>query len=163
MSFSVWKSNLVGLRLVAAIIALLAIGVVLRVRGEGGKDAQQDHAAIEAVLQAQQGAWNRGDVDAFMEGYWQSPELSFSGTSGITRGFDGVRERYKTKYANRAQMGTLEFSDLEFHFLGPDAALVLGHWHLKRDSGDLGGVFSLVWQRFPQGWKIVHDHTSQTP
>jgi len=163
MSFGAWKANLVGLRLVLAIVALVVVGVVVRVRGEGPKDERQDRAAIEAALQAQQAAWNRGDVDAFMEGYWQSPELSFSGSSGITRGFDGVRQRYKTKYASRAEMGTLDFSGLEFHFLGPDAALVLGHWHLKRDSGDVGGVFSLVWQRFPEGWKIVHDHTSQTP
>jgi len=163
MRFSAWKANLVGLRLVAAIVALVAVGVVVRVRGESAKDEKRDRAAITAVLQAQQAAWNRGDVDAFMEGYWRSPELSFSGSSGITRGFDGVRERYKTKYANRAQMGELGFSDLEVHFLGPDAALVLGHWHLKREGGDIGGVFSLVWQRFPEGWKIVHDHTSQTP
>jgi ketosteroid isomerase-like protein len=163
MSFGAWRANLVGLRLVVAIVALVVVGVVVRVRGEGPKDERQDRAAIEAALQAQQAAWNRGDVDAFMEGYWHSPELSFSGSSGITRGFDGVRQRYKTKYTSRAEMGTLDFSGLEFHFLGPDAALVLGHWHLKRDSGDVGGVFSLVWQRFPEGWKIVHDHTSQTP
>ncbi|MGA2421469.1 MAG: nuclear transport factor 2 family protein [Candidatus Acidiferrum sp.] len=163
MNFTAWKANLVGLRLVAAILALVAVSVVLRVRGEGAKSEKQDRAAILAALEAQQAAWNRGDVDAFMEGYWQSPELSFSGTSGITRGFDGVRDRYKTKYATRAQMGELNFSELEFHFLGPDAALVLGHWHLKRESGEIGGVFSLVWQRFPEGWKIVHDHTSQTP
>jgi ketosteroid isomerase-like protein len=68
--------------------------------------------------------------------------------------------RYKKNYPDRAAMGQLDFSGLEFRFLGPDAALVLGRWHLKRDKGDIGGVFSLVWQRFPEGWKIVHDHTS---
>jgi beta-aspartyl-peptidase (threonine type) len=57
-------------------------------------------------------------------------------------------------------MGQLDFSGLEFHFLSNDAALVLGHWHLARARGDIGGVFSLVWQRFPEGWRIIHDHTS---
>jgi uncharacterized protein (TIGR02246 family) len=120
----------------------------------------RDHAAIEAIFNAQQAAWNRGDVDAFVEGYWHSPDLTFSGTSGIVRGWDGVLARYKKTYADRDAMGQLQFSGLEFRFLGPDAALVLGHWHLTRANGDIGGVFSLVWQHFPEGWRIIHDHTS---
>jgi len=125
---------------------------------------QADRTAIQAVLDAQQQAWNRGDVDAFLTGYWHSPELTFSGSNGVARGWDGVMARYKKNYPNREAMGHLDFSQLEFHFLGPDAALVLGHWHLQRDpikgGGDVGGVFSLVWQRFADGWKIIHDHTS---
>jgi uncharacterized protein (TIGR02246 family) len=119
-----------------------------------------DRAAIQAVLDAQQSAWNRGDVDAFLVGYWHSPELTFSGSNGVSRGWDGVLARYKKNYPDRATMGHLDFSQLEFRFLGSDAALVLGHWHLTREKGDVGGVFSLVWQRFPEGWKIIHDHTS---
>lgn len=121
---------------------------------------EADRKAIQSVLNAQQTAWNRGDVDAFLMGYWHSPELTFSGSSGVSRGWDGVLARYKENYPDRAAMGELNFSDLEFHFLGADAALVLGRWHLKRDKGDIGGVFTLVWQRFPEGWKIIHDHTS---
>ena len=124
----------------------------------GGREA--DREAIEAVLRAQQSAWNRADIDAFLEGYWRSPELTFSGTSGVARGWDGVLARYKKNYPDRAAMGQLTFSELEFRFLGPDAALVLGRWRLKREKDDIGGVFTLVWQRFPEGWKIVHDHTS---
>jgi uncharacterized protein (TIGR02246 family) len=116
--------------------------------------------AINAVLNTQQSAWNRGDVDAFLEGYWHSPELTFSGSSGVSRGWEGVLARYKKNYPDRTAMGQLDFSELEFRFLGPDAALVLGRWHLKRETDELGGVFSLVWQRFPDGWKIIHDHTS---
>ncbi len=123
-----------------------------------GRDG--DRQAISAALNAQQTAWNRGDVDAFLVGYWHSPELTFSGSSGVARGWDGVLARYKKNYPDRAAMGQLDFSDLEFRFLGPDAALVLGRWHLKRERDDLGGVFTLVWQRFPEGWKIIHDHTS---
>jgi uncharacterized protein (TIGR02246 family) len=119
-----------------------------------------DQKAIKAVLEAQQSAWNRGDVDAFLVGYWHSSELTFSGSSGVARGWDGVLARYKKNYPDRAAMGQLDFSDLEFRFLGPDAAMVLGRWHLKREQDELGGVFTLVWQRFPDGWKIIHDHTS---
>jgi uncharacterized protein (TIGR02246 family) len=120
-----------------------------------------DRDAIHAVLSAQQAAWNRGDVDAFLVGYWRSPELTFSGSSGVARGWDGVLARYKRNYPDRAAMGQLDFLELEFRFLGPDAALVLGRWHLKREKDELGGVFTLVWQRFPEGWKIIHDHTSE--
>ena len=124
-----------------------------------GKHAT-DREAIGAVLQAQQSAWNRADVGAFLQGYWHSPELTFSASSGVARGWDGVLARYKENYPDRAAMGQLDFSNLEFRFLGPDAALVLGKWHLQREKDELGGVFTLVWQRFPNGWKIIHDHTS---
>lgn len=119
-----------------------------------------DRTAINGVLKAQQGAWNRGDVDAFLKGYLESPELTFSGSNGVSRGYDGVLARYKKNYPDRAAMGELDFSELEIRFLGPEAALVLGKWHLRRDVGDIGGVFTLVWQKFPAGWKIIHDHTS---
>jgi ketosteroid isomerase-like protein len=126
----------------------------------GTAETDADRAAITAVLNAQQTAWNHADVDKFLEGYWRSPELTFSGTGGIARGWDAVRTRYKKNYPDQDAMGHLEFSELEFRFLGKDAALVLGHWHLARAKGDVGGVFSLVWQHFPEGWKIIHDHTS---
>jgi uncharacterized protein (TIGR02246 family) len=131
--------------------------------GEESSDRQADRSAIRAVLDAQQQAWNRGDVDAFLTGYWHSPDLTFSGSNGISRGWDAVLARYKKNYPNRRAMGALDFSNLEFRFLGPHAALVLGHWHLKREKDDLGGVFSLVFQRFPEGWLIIHDHTSASP
>jgi len=130
--------------------------------GQSVDAREADRAAINRVLHSQQDAWNRGDVDAFLVGYWQSPELTFSGSSGVSRGWDGVLARYKKSYPDRAAMGQLDFSGLEFRFLGADAALVLGQWHLKREQGDIGGVFTLVWQRFPNGWKIIHDHTSAT-
>ena len=124
------------------------------------EERRTDQEAINAVLSGQQTAWNRGDVDAFLEGYWRSPELTFSGSSGVARGWDAVRTRYKKNYPDTGAMGQLDFSELEFRFWGPQAALVLGRWHLKREKGDVGGVFTLVWQRFPDGWKIIHDHTS---
>ena len=148
--------------LVPSILCFLALGATgaALLGGQSGDRQEPDRAKITEVLNAQQSAWNRGDVSAFLVGYWESPELTFSGSGGIARGFDGVRERYKRNYPDRAAMGELTFSNLEFRFLGPDAALVLGKWHLKREKGDVGGVFSLVWKRFPDGWKIIHDHTS---
>ncbi len=125
--------------------------------------ARNNRYAIEAILSAQQKAWNDGNVDAFLEGYWHSDELTFSGSSGVARGFNAVRERYQKSYPDRQAMGKLDFSGLEIRALGPDAALVLGHWHLAREKGDVGGVFSLVFQRSPEGWRIIHDHTSVVP
>ncbi len=143
-----------------ALILLFVAGVRTGRQTKAAEGREADRATITAALNAQQAAWNRGDVDAFLVGYWHSSELTFSGSSGVSRGWDGVMARYKKNYPDRAAMGQLDFSGLEFRFLGPDAALVLGRWHLKRDKGDIGGVFSLVWLRFPEGWKIVHDHTS---
>ena len=120
-----------------------------------------ERRAIEQLLRDQQEAWNHGDIDRFLAGYWHSPELTFSGTGAIERGWDAVLARYKRKYATRTAMGQLDFSALEFRFLAPDAALVLGRWHLTRPpDNDIGGVFSLVLQKFPEGWRIIHDHSN---
>jgi beta-aspartyl-peptidase (threonine type) len=145
-----------------AVLFMALIAGALKVPKLSGASDEREtgRAAITKILEAQQNNWNQGNVDAFLEGYWRSPELTFSGSSGIARGWDGVLARYKKNYPDRAAMGQLDFSGLEFHFLGNDAALVLGHWHLARVHGDIGGVFSLVWQRFPEGWRIIHDHTS---
>jgi beta-aspartyl-peptidase (threonine type) len=153
--------------------ALLAMGLptVTGGKGEGQPGNQvnivdtaiygdQPAQSIAEVLTAQQTAWNRGDIPAFLEGYWNSPELTFAGSDGITRGYDGVLARYRKSYPDRKAMGDLEFSALEIRPLSPEAALVLGHWHLKRQSDELGGVFTLVFERFPSGWRIIHDHTS---
>jgi ketosteroid isomerase-like protein len=156
---SKFAGKLAGMPLVGLVlVSVFAFSAARVCPGETGSES--DRRAIHGVLVAQQDAWNRGDVDAFMAGYWRSAELSFSGSSGVSRGWDGVLARYKKNYPDRAAMGQLDFSSLEFRFLGADHALVLGRWHLKRDKDELGGVFSLVWQRFPEGWRIIHDHTS---
>jgi beta-aspartyl-peptidase (threonine type) len=136
-------------------------------RGQAAADPHaNDRAMITQLITSQQVSWNKGDIDTFVEAYWHSPDLTFSGASGVQRGFEAVRARYKKVYPDHSTMGQLDFSDLEFRFIGNDAALVLGHWHLTREKavgGDIGGVFSLVWQRFPEGWRIIHDHTSAVP
>jgi ketosteroid isomerase-like protein len=146
--------------LVVIFMALLAVAARVPKLSAASEERESDRAAIKKILEAQQNNWNQGNVNDFLEGYWRSPDLTFSGSGGIARGWDGVLARYKKNYPDRASMGQLDFSGLEFHFLGNDAALVLGHWHLARERGDIGGVFSLVWQRFPEGWRIIHDHTS---
>jgi ketosteroid isomerase-like protein len=147
--------------LLTAWTSMSFLGPFIRVASNPEREA--DRVAISEALDAQQAAWNRGDVARFMTGYWRSPDVTFSGSSGTVRGWDAVLTRYTKSYVDREAMGRLEFSDLEFRFLGPDAALVLGRWHLRRAKGDIGGVFTLVWQRFPEGWRIIHDHTSAVP
>jgi uncharacterized protein (TIGR02246 family) len=146
--------------LVIALFLELSDGHQARSAGQSRAPAADDRVAIAKVLAEQQSAWNKGDVSTFMKGYWNSPELTFAGSGGIARGWESVLARYKREYPDEAAMGQLNFSDVEVRFLGPDAALVLGQWHLHRSSGDIGGVFSLVFQRQPEGWRIVHDHTS---
>lgn len=151
-------SQIVALALILQPFFPGALGV--REFSAASDERESDRAAITKILEAQQNNWNQGNVDAFLEGYWRSLDLTFSGSGGIARGWDGVAARYKKNYPDRVSMGQLDFSGLEFRFLCNDAALVVGHWHLARARGEIGGVFSLVWQRFPEGWRIIHDHTS---
>jgi len=125
----------------------------------GTKDANPE-AAIRAVLDAQVADWNHGDVDHFMESYWKSDSTEFVGANGVVRGWQGVLDRYHKAYPDRQAMGTLTFSDLEVIILCPTAALVVGHYHLQREKDQPTGVFTLVFRKFPEGWKIINDHTS---
>jgi uncharacterized protein (TIGR02246 family) len=117
-------------------------------------------AEIQSVLTAQQDAWNRGDIDSFMNGYARSASTVFVSEDEARRGWETVRDRYKAKYSDRAKMGALSFSEIEVTMLSPDAAVVLGRWKLKRENDDPHGRFTLIFKRLPEGWRIVHDHTS---
>jgi len=119
-----------------------------------------NESAIRAVLDAQAAAWNRGDVEGYMDGYDRSPKTEFVGGDSITRGWQEVLDRYKKKYDTREKMGTLTFSDLEITMLGKDAALVLGRWRLKRATDEPHGTFTLLFRKTKSGWRIVHDHSS---
>ena len=120
-------------------------------------------AEIQSILRAQQDAWNRGDIDAFMNGYSRSPWTVFVSEDEVRRGWETVRERYLQKYSDRAKMGTLTFSDIEVAPLSADAAVVLGRWRLKRANDEPHGRFTLIFKRLSEGWRIVHDHTSAAP
>ena len=115
---------------------------------------------IRSVLQAQQEAWNRGDIDGFMNGYARSASTVFISEDTIRRGWQTVRDRYRKKYSSRTKMGTLTFSDLEITLLSSDSAVTSGRWKLKRANDQPHGRFTLILRRLPEGWRIVHDHTS---
>ena len=117
-------------------------------------------ADIQSVLHAQQDAWNRGDIDGFMNGYARSVSTVFVSEDEVRRGWETVRERYRAKYSDRTKMGNLTFSEIEITLLSADAALVLGHWQLERATDRPHGCFTLIFRHLPEGWRIVHDHTS---
>src|SRR2546421_9661958 len=117
-------------------------------------------AAVRAVLDAQVAAWNRGDIEGFMDGYWRSPETVFVSGDTVTHGWAVVLDRYKKGYDTREKMGTLAFSDLEIKVIGKDTAVALGRWQLTRAKDTPHGRFTLIFRRTQEGWRIIHDHTS---
>jgi uncharacterized protein (TIGR02246 family) len=144
-------------RIVLAASLLLLLGLTsASAQTKTAKDAK----AIQAVLDAQVAAWNRGDIEAFMDGYERSEKTVFVGGDNVTRGWQTVLDRYKRNYDTREKMGTLKFSDLEVIPLGNDSALVLMRWHLQRAKDEPHGRSTLIMRRTKKGWKIVHDHSS---
>lgn len=126
---------------------------------EGGRD-RMITVAVRRVLDVQVAAWNRGDIEAFMDGYARSDDIVFVSGDEVRRGWQTVLERYKKTYDSREKMGTLVFSELEVTPINRDTAVALGRWQLTR-AGDMPrGRFTLLFRRTPQGWRIVHDHTS---
>jgi len=121
---------------------------------------QKSVDAIKAVINAQRDAWNRGDIQGYMEGYEKSDNTVFVSGDNVTRGWNTVLERYKKSYDSREKMGQLEFSDLEITMLGKDSAVVLGRWLLKRSKDEPHGRFTLIFKKTKSGWRIIHDHTS---
>ena len=118
-------------------------------------------AAVRAVVQSQVDAWNRHDLEQFMAGYWNSPKLTFFSGTTETQGWDSTLQRYRRRYqAEGHAMGTLSFTDLQVEPLAPDAAFVRGKFQLVMPDGKQPhGVFTLIFRKFPEGWRIVHDHT----
>ena len=127
------------------------------------KQSSSAVSEIRSVLRMQQDAWNHGDIDRFMNGYAHSRNTVFVSEDTVRRGWETVRDRYREKYSDRAKMGILTFSDLEIVLLSPDSAVALGRWKLQRANDRPHGRFTLIFRRLPQGWRIVHDHTSAAP
>ena len=119
-------------------------------------------APVRALLDAQVVAWNRGDLESFMAGYWRSPELVFCSGATVSKGWDATLERYRKRYqAEGREMGTLRFESLEIQPLGPDAAFARGEYWLRMSDGQQPhGRFTLVLRRLSGAWRIVHDHTA---
>jgi ketosteroid isomerase-like protein len=149
--------------LLAAVAVLIGAALVSRT-SIAAPPNPADEAAIRAVLDMQTTAWNRGDLDGLMTGYWNSDQVEFLGANGIARGYQAVLERYHHTYPDRKSMGTVSFSDIEIHLTCADAAYVVGKFHLVRETDSPSGVFSLDFRKFSdQGWRIVLDHTTAFP
>lgn len=147
------------LRLVTAITLSAAwTGLAPRL---GGQPPDAGRQAVRKVLDDQEKAWNRGDLEGFLAGYWQSPDLSFFSGKDHTRGWRQTLDRYRKRYqAEGKSMGQLAFTEVSIDVLGQDAAWARGRWSLTLGETRHGGLFTLIFKRFPEGWRIIHDHTS---
>lgn len=152
-----------------ALLALFMLGGCIIIDAEetvlapspvGVADAASSETAIRAVLTRQAAAWNRGDIDAFMQDYWKSEQLRFASGGTVTHGWQATIDRYKTRYGDRAAMGTLTFDGLDVDVLAPDAAIVHGQWALARAGDRPSGLYTLVFRNFGEGWVIVSDTTT---
>lgn len=115
---------------------------------------------IQTIMNEQQEAWNRGDIDGFMNGYWKSDSLRFIGKRGITFGWQATLDNYKKSYPVPEAMGRLQFTNLTTEIVGDSAAYVIGKWQLFRSADTLAGHYSLLWKKMQDRWVIVADHSS---
>jgi ketosteroid isomerase-like protein len=140
-----------------------SLSLLLSLLSLAGWAQQSPQEQITQTLQAQTQAWNRGDLNSFMQGYWQSDSLLFIGKSGLTYGWQQTLDNYQKNYPDARAMGQLSFLEINVKPLpGGEAYFVVGRWHLKRDksAGDLGGYFSLLWEEKDGQWVVVADHSS---
>src|SRR5262245_19999616 len=154
----------------ALFLLLIGGGAVLLTtvaRAMGASTPAADEKEIRAVLDAEVTAWNKGDLDGFMAGYWNDEKLTFISGGGITNGWKATKERYEKRYkADGKEMGNLTFSELHVELLGPNAAMMRGKFELvfEKEKDDkkkkASGRFTLILRKFPDGWKVTHDHTS---
>lgn len=117
---------------------------------------------IKTLLDTQVGCWNKKDLNGFLLPYWHDPGVVFQSGGTRSDGFEALRTRYRNRYqAEGREMGRLEFEGVEVIVLGPDAAVSRGRWKLTMSDGKIsGGLFTLILRKLPEGWRIVHDHTS---
>ena len=128
--------------------------------GQSEKQKAKIISEIEQVMTAQTAAWNRGDIDGFMEGYWKSDEMRFVSDNSVSMGWQAALDRYKKNYDTRAKMGELTFDDPVIVVLDKNNAYVFGRFILVRENDKPTGLFTLIFRRTKDGWKIIHDHTS---
>ena len=120
----------------------------------------KDEKAVRKLLNDQSAAWNRGDIDGFMKGYWENDSLMFIGKSGVTYGWNNTLKNYKKGYPDKAAMGTLTFTLIQVKKLSDKYYYVTGKWFLKRSIGDVGGHYTLLFQKINGRWVIISDHSS---
>jgi uncharacterized protein (TIGR02246 family) len=115
---------------------------------------------ISQVLQEQESAWNRGDLDGYMQGYWNNNKMRFVSGNKFRYGWEGTLAAYKKNYPDKATLGTLKFTIKDIKMLSNYAAMVVGRWQLTRAKDQPGGVFTLLVEKIDDRWVITHDHTS---
>ncbi len=151
-------------------LGLLLVVVSLSLNACTAPDPQPEPAllpeaaadSIRAVLDAQVTAWNDGSLRGFMEGYLQSDSLRFASGGNVRKGWQAALDSYERGYPDRAAMGTLRFDSLDVRLLSPTWGLVFGRWHLQRAEDEPNGLFTLLLEKRPEGWRVVHDHTSSS-
>jgi uncharacterized protein (TIGR02246 family) len=142
------------------LVAVISLSPAAQGSARPNKRHERIIAAVRAVLDAQVAAWNRGEVEGYMAGYWRSGKTVFISGDTVTHGWQTVLEHYEKSYYNRERMGTLTFSELEITPIRNDTAIVVGRWQLQRTKDAPHGRFTLIFRRTRQGWRIIHDHTS---
>lgn len=119
-----------------------------------------DEKTVRQMLHDQTVAWNKGNIEEFMKGYWNNDSLMFIGKNGVTYGYQNTLNNYKKNYNGPDQMGTLTFNLIKVEQLSPEYYFVVGKWHLKRNAGDVGGHYNLLFRKIKGQWVIVADHSS---
>lgn len=120
----------------------------------------KDELGIRTILAAQTSEWNKGNLESFMKGYWESDSLLFIGKNGITYGWQKTLDNYKKMYPDTAAMGKLNFELVTVKRLSKDYFFVVGKWHLTRNIGNIGGAYTLLFRKIKNQWVIVTDHSS---
>ncbi|HEY1402557.1 MAG TPA: DUF4440 domain-containing protein [Pyrinomonadaceae bacterium] len=143
----------------AVVLVVVSCGAACARSGESEK-REAESAAIRAVLDAQAAAWNRGDVEGYMDGYERAETTTLISGDAITRGWQTVTDRYKKAYDTPEKMGTLAFGDIEVKPLSEFYANVVGRWQLTRAKDTPHGRFALIFRRTNAGWRIVQDTTT---
>lgn len=120
---------------------------------------ETETASIREIMDRQVAAWNKGDLEGFMGGYWKSDDLTFQSGNKRLKGWNTLLEMYQKNYSGENR-GILEFTDIEMSVLSDQLILVLGRWSVTRNQSKNEGLFSLVFRRMGTDWKIIHDHSS---
>lgn len=141
-------------------ISMLLISAACSNLSKPAFDAKKEEAAIRAELDAQQIAWNNGDLEGFMQGYWNSDSLQFISGRGVNHGWKEALAGYKKAYPDIAAMGTVSFDLLQITPLSEINFVVMGKYHVVRSEGNLDGVFTLIFKKVNGKWRIVYDHTA---
>ena len=149
--------------LTVAVVLILAVNAVPQTSSVSAiNDEIKVSLAVTQVLGSQMKAWNDHNLGAFMAGYWKSPDLTFFSGANERHGWQATMDRYQSTYQSPGrEMGKLEFANVRVEAVGADAAFARGEWHLTMSDGKTPhGLFTLIFRKFPDGWKIIHDHTS---